>query len=149
MQAAAVQAGDRHPTWMTGPGHLLRGQKRLLPSRGGGGGNQAHSRITRPDRRFRFTDLESLNLFISSPQRRHQDFHPLIGADDPPPHIPAHPPLSAPCLVSEQLGRSHQCAHSRYVANLSPAALPLFPLSILLCPIKPSPSRSLSLPVRV
>lgn len=55
--------------------------------------------------------------------------------DSPPPH--------APCLVSEQLGRSHQCAHSRYVANLSPAALPLFLLSILLCPIKPFPPRSL------
>lgn len=31
MQAVAVQAGDRHPTWRTGPGHLLRGQKGSSP----------------------------------------------------------------------------------------------------------------------
>lgn len=58
---------------------------------------------------------------------------------------PPPPPPRAPCLVSEQLAPSHRCAHSRYVANRSPSALSLSPLSIPLCPLKPFPSLSLFL----
>lgn len=71
--------------------------------------------------------------------------HRSIGADGPP--NPPAPTPGAPCLVSEQLALSHRCAHSRYVANLSPSTLSLSPLSIPLCPLKPFPSLSLFLAV--
>lgn len=43
-------------------------------------------------------------------------------------------------LVSEQLSSLQRWAHSKYMANLAPFSLSLFPSSILLSPIKHIPS---------